>query len=279
MEQMTGYVDEAVILLMSYGPKLLLALITLVLGLWLIRIGERLLRRTLQKREVEPSLQGFLCSVSVTGLRVLLLISVAQMVGVAMTAFIAVFGAVGLAIGMALSGTLQNFAGGVIILLNKPFKVGDFIEAQGFMGTVHEIQIFNTVLKTPDNKTVVIPNSPLSTGALVNFSVEPQRRIEQIYGISYDDDIDVAKRIIAEQFSAEPRVLQEPAPFIGVNQLADSSVNIMARYWCAASDFLPLQCDMLEKIKKAFDQQGVSIPYPQRDIHLDQTAAKSLPGK
>lgn len=275
MEQLNTYSDYVINGVMHYGPKVLLALVTLVIGLYLIRGADKLLSRALTKRNIEPSLKSFLSSVMSAALKVLLLISVAQMIGIAMTAFVTVLGAIGLAVGLALSGTLQNFAGGVILLLIKPFKVGDFIEAQGFMGTVHEIQIFNTILKTPDNKTVIIPNSPLSTGALTNYSVERRRRIEQVYGISYSDDMARAKQIISEQLSKDERVFADPEPFIGINQLADSSVNIMIRYWCASDDFLRLQCDMLENIKRAFDEQGITIPFPQRDVHVTQQTPSS----
>jgi small conductance mechanosensitive channel len=169
---------------------------------------------------------------------------------------------------MALSGTLQNFAGGVILLILKPFRVGDFIEAQGFMGTVKEIQIFNTILKTPDNKTIIIPNGGLSTGSMTNFSTEPLRRVDFSFGIGYGDDIDKAKGIINGLIKADSRILADPAPFVAVGELADSSVNFVVRVWADSGDYWGIFFDLTEKVKKAFDKEGVSIPFPQTDVHV-----------
>lgn len=183
-------------LILTYGPRLIGALITLIVGWWIISIIRNTLRKRFEKRNMEPSLRGFLNSMIGITLKILLLVSVVGMMGVQMTSFIAILGAAGLAVGMALSGTLQNFAGGVIILLFKPFKVGDYIEAQGHSGSVNEIQIFNTILKTPDNKTIIIPNGGLSTGSMINYSTEPRRRVDFIFGIGYGDDVDKAKAVI-----------------------------------------------------------------------------------
>ena len=190
-------------LILTYGPKVIGAIVVLIVGLWVIRLLVSSMARLMRKREVDSSLVPFVRGLVGAILKLGLIISVIQMIGVETTSFIAVLGAMGLAIGMALSGTLQNFAGGVMILLFKPYKVGDFIDAQGHTGTVHSIQIFNTVLKTPDNKTVILPNAPISTGAIVNFSTEPQRRVDMSFGIGYDDDIDAAKRTLQELIDAE----------------------------------------------------------------------------
>ena len=192
------------------------------------------------------------------------------MLGVKMTSFIAVLGAAGLAIGMALSGSLQNFAGGVMILIFKPFKVGDYITAQGHSGTVKEIQIFQTILNTPDKKTVILPNGALSTGPMINFSTEPQRRVDFTFGIGYNDDIDKAKMVIREVVEKDARILKEPEPFIGVMSLGESSVDLVTRVWANAGDYWGIFFDMQENIKKEFDRQGISIPFPQRDVHLFQ---------
>src|SRR5690606_5359625 len=197
-----------------------------------------------------------------------LLISVASMVGVATTSFVAVIGAAGLAIGLALQGSLANFAGGVLILIFKPFKVGDTIEAQGFVGTVKEIQILHTILNTPDNRRVVIPNGSLSNSSLVNMSVNTTRRADMTFGISYNDDIDKAKAICQRLLDADPRWLTDPAPLIVVGSLGDNSVNLTVRCWTNASDLWPFQWDMLERVKNSFDQEGITIPFPQRDVHL-----------
>ena len=259
-------VDYAV----TYGGKILLAIATLIIGLWLIRKLSRMLRRVFEKRSFDKSLQTFLVSFVGITLKILLVISVTTMVGVQMTSFIALLGAAGLAFGMALSGTLQNFAGGVMILILKPFKVGDFIEAQGFAGSVKEIQIFHTILNTPDKKQIVIPNGGLSTGALINYSAEPIRRVDWTFGIGYADDIDKAKAIIGQVITSDERALKDPEPFFGVISLGDSSVNIVARVWVEAANYWPLFFAMNEAVKKEFDKQGISIPFPQRDVHIYQ---------
>lgn len=186
-----------------------------------------------------------------------------------MTSFIAVLGAAGLAVGLALQGTLQNFAGGVMILLFKPYEVGDFIEAQGFMGSVKEIQIFTTVLLTPDNRKVIIPNSPLATGSITNFSAMPTRRIDFSFGIGYTDDIDKAKSLLMKMAEADERVLKdENPPAVMVEALADSSVNLKLRVWLKAEDYWDVFFDYTEGVKKQFDKAGISIPFPQRDVHV-----------
>ena len=254
----------------TYGGRLLLAIVTLIIGFWLIKRFNKMLRKILMARDFDKSLQSFLVSLLSITLKILLLISVISMLGVQMTSFIALLGAAGLAFGMALSGTLQNLAGGVVLLIFKPFKVGDYIQAQGFDGTVKEIQIFHTILSTPDNKRIVLPNGSLSSGSLVNYSTEPLRRVEWTFGISYTDDIDKAKEIIKRVITADERALKEPEPFFGVISLGDSSVNIVARAWVEAANFWPLFFVMNEAIKKEFDKEGISIPFPQQDVHLYQ---------
>jgi small conductance mechanosensitive channel len=219
---------------------------------------------------MEPSLRGFLNSMIGILLKVMLLVSVAGMMGVEMTSFIAILGAAGLAVGLALSGTLQNFAGGVMILLFKPFKVGDFIQAQGHMGSVNEIQIFNTILKTPDNKTIIIPNGGLSTSSMVNFSTEPRRRVDFTFGIAYGDDVDKAKEVLAKLINEDSRILQDPAPFIAVSELADSSVNLVVRVWAEAANYWGIFFELTEKVYKTFDKEGLNIPFPQMDVHLQK---------
>lgn len=255
----------------KYGGQLLLAIITLIVGLWIISLLIKGLKKLFKVRDMDPGLQSFLLSVSSVALKIMLIISVISMLGVQMTSFIAVLGAAGLAIGMALSGSLQNFAGGVMILMFKPFKVGDYITAQGESGTVSEIQIFHTILKTPDNKTIILPNGPVSTGSLVNYSKEPQRRVDFTFGIGYDDDIDRAKKIILSVIEKDSRILKEPEPFIGVINLGDSSVDLVVRVWAEAVNYWGIFFDIQETVKKEFDKQGVSIPYPQTDVHLFET--------
>lgn len=270
MENISGYWDKGVELLMLYVPKLLLAIVVLVIGLWVIKIVVKVMGKAIEKTGAEESLVKFLKSLVGILLKILLLISVASMVGIATTSFVAIIGAAGLAVGLALQGSLGNFAGGVLILIFKPYKVGDVIEAQGFIGKVHEIQIFNTILKTPDNKTIIIPNGPLSGGSVTNFSTEPQRRVDMTFGIGYSDDIDKARSILKKLIAEDERILKDPEPAILVSELADSSVNFAVRVWCNAADYWGIYFDMHEKVKKAFDKEGVSIPFPQTDIHVYQ---------
>ena len=254
-------------IVLFHGPKLIGAVLVLIVGLWVIRMLVSAMGRIMNKQEVDPSLIPFVRGLVGAILKVGLIISVIQMVGVETTSFIAVLGAAGLAIGMALSGTLQNFAGGVIILLMKPYKVGDFIEAQDHSGTVQSIQIFNTVLKTPDNQTVILPNAPVSTGAIVNYSTEPERRLNLNFRISYNDNIDTAKDALRGLLEKDERVLKEPAPMIVVEELADSSMKLLVRFWSKSEDYWDLYFVMPERVKRAFDAQQISIPYPQIRVH------------
>lgn len=252
----------------EYGLKILSAIVVLLIGLWVIKIIMRGIKRIFEKRNMDPSLRPFLTGIISALLKIMLVISVISMVGIEMTSFIAILGAAGLAVGMALSGTLQNFAGGVMILLFKPFKVGDYVAAQGYEGVIKEIQIFNTIMTTVDNKTVIIPNGGLSTGSMVNYSTEPQRRVDFSFGIGYSDDIDKARQIILDLATKNDKVLKDPAPFVMVSELADSSVNFATRLWVNAPDYWDVFFYMNESVKKEFDKNGVSIPFPQTDVHV-----------
>ena len=255
-------------LAVTKGIQIVIALVVLIIGLWIIKVIVNSLGKMMEKKNTDPSLRPFLKSMASVLLKIMLIISVMGMMGIEMTSFIAVLGAAGLAVGMALSGTLQNFAGGVMLLIFKPFRVGDFIEAQGFMGTVSEIQIFNTILKTPDNKTIIIPNGGLSTGPMTNFSTEKTRRVDFSFGIGYGDDIDKAKSVLEGILAEDARILKDPEPFIAVGELADSSVNFTVRVWVDGADYWGVHFDTIEKVKKAFDKEGISIPFPQTDVHL-----------
>lgn len=270
VDQIEEYAQIAIELALSYVPKLLLALITLFIGFRVIRIIGKTVRLSLERRAIDPSLRGFIVSLAEMALKVMLAISVAGMIGIEMTSFIAVLGAAGVAIGMALSGTLQNFAGGFLILVLRPYKVGDFIEVAGYAGSVKEIMIFNTVLTSPDNKQIIIPNATIANGSLINYSAEPTRRIEWNFGIGYDDDFQLAKETIKEILLADGRVLQEPEPYLAVSALGDSSVVIIVRAWVANADFLTVNHQTIERVKQTFDEKGISFPFPQRDVHLQQ---------
>jgi small conductance mechanosensitive channel len=269
-EQMSAYTDTAIEMLMTYGPKFLLALIVLVLGLWIIKRIVNVTSKAMERGNAEPTLAKFVASLVSIGLKALLIISVASMIGIETTSFIAILGAAGLAVGLALQGTLANFAGGALILLFRPYKVGDWIAAQGVAGTVYAIQIFNTILKTPDNRTIIIPNGAISNGIITNNSTEPTRRVDFVFGIGYGDDIAQAKGIIDRLVSADERALTDPAHQIVVSELADSSVNLTVRVWVNAADYWGVFFDLTEKVKLAFDEEGVSIPFPQQDVHMHQ---------
>jgi len=268
MDEVTVYTDQAVGYLVGYGPNVLLALLTLVIGLWVIKLLGKGFERGMDKANLEVSLKKFLLSLVGLLLKVLLVISVVSMLGVEMTSFIALIAAAGLAVGLALQGSLANFAGGVLILLFKPFKVGDFIDAQGYMGTVKEIQVFNTILKTPDNKTIFIPNGNLSNGSLTNFSTENTRRVDWVFGIGYGDDIKKAKDILNDLIKQDSRIMGDPESMVVVSELGDSSVNFTVRVWVKSSDYWGVYFAMQEKVKMTFDAQGISIPFPQSDVHV-----------
>lgn len=270
METFQDFLTQVTDLIVIYGGSLLLAIITLIVGFWVISRIVKALGRIMEKRDIDPSLRPFLRSLSSILLKIMLIFSVAQMVGIAMTSFIAVLAAAGLAVGMALSGTLQNFAGGVMILIFKPFKVGDYIDAQGFSGTVKEIQIFNTILNTPDNKIIIIPNGGLSNSPMTNYSTMPTRRVDFTFGIGYQDDIDKTKSTLNRIISGDNRIMKDPEPFVAVSELADSSVNFAVRVWVKASDYWGVFFDITEKVKKTFDDEDISIPFPQTDVHLFQ---------
>lgn len=253
---------------LEYGVKLLGAIAVWIIGSYVIKKLVKTFNRLLEKRETDESLKPFLNSLVTVLLKVLLIISVLSMLGVAMTSFIAILGAAGLAVGMALSGTLQNFAGGVVILLFKPFKVGDYIDAQGHKGTVKEIQIFNTILTDLDNKTIIIPNGGLSTSSMVNYSTEPIRRVDFSFGIGYGDSVSKARDILISLINNDIRILKDPEAFIGVGELGDSSVNLTTRVWVKTADYWDVFFDLNEKVYDAFNKDGINIPFPQMDVHL-----------
>ena len=267
MERYWVLIKKMVVL---YTPKVVGALAVLIVGLFIIKLFINALRRGFSKKKMDPSLINFLLSLINVTLQVLLWISVLAMLGIQMSSFVAIIAAAGFAIGMALSGTLQNFASGVLILLLKPFKVGDFIEAQGVQGVVDKIQIFSTIIKTPDNRTVIVPNSSLSNTIITNYTTEPQRRVDWTFGIGYGDDVDKAEKIIRELIDSDERILKEPEPFIAISELADSSVNLTVRAWVKTEDYWGVYFDLIRKVYLRFLAEGINIPYPQMDVHLHQ---------
>ena len=264
-----GILSQLTEIAVQYGPKLIGAILVLIVGTWIIKALTKGFGKLLDRSKTDSSLQPFLKGLVSILLKVLLIISVLGMIGIQMTSFIAILGAAGLAVGLALSGTLQNFAGGVMILLFKPYKKGDFVEAQGYTGTVNEIQIFNTILKTPDNKTVIIPNGGLSAASITNFSTEKFRRVDLTVGMGYGENIEHAKSVLNGIINSDIRILHEPAaPFIEVSELGDSSVNFAVRLWVEAANYWPVFFSMNEKVYNEFTKEKISIPYPQMDVHV-----------
>ncbi|MCQ2229228.1 MAG: mechanosensitive ion channel [Bacteroidales bacterium] len=255
---------------LDYGKMLIVASLMLVIGFWLIKKVVVAVKRMLEVRKVDSTLTPFIVNLLNWGLKTLLVVSTISYVGIPMTSFVAILGAAGLAIGMAFSGTLQNFAGGVIILVFKPFRVGDFIEAQGYSGVVKEVQIFNTILTTGDNRVVIIPNGGLSTGSLINYSKMPERRVDFTFGIGYGDDIDKAYSAIRSVIGRNEKILSDAGhePFMAVSSLGDNSVDIVVRVWVRSDNYWSVFFYMNEFVKKEFDAQNISIPFPQRDIHI-----------
>lgn len=268
MSNANEHSSQLIDLIWTWGPKILTALLTLIIGLWIIGFIVKSIGKGMEKRNMDPSLRPFLRSLISTILKVMLFISVIGMVGIEATSFVAVLGAAGLAVGLALQGTLQNFSGGVIILLLKPFKVGDWIDTGSYAGTVHAIQIFNTFLKTPDNKTIIIPNGGLANSSLTNFSAEPRRRVDWTFGVGYGDSTQKTRDTLMELINADSRILKDPEPFIAVSELGDSSVNFVVRVWVEAADYWGVFFDMNEKVYNKFNEVGLNIPFPQMDVHV-----------
>lgn len=252
----------------TYGLKLVAGLLVLVVGWMVIKRVVKVVDKIMVVRAIDETLRPFLRTLTSTLLKVAVVISALSIMGIEMTSFVAILGAAGLAVGMALSGTLQNFAGGVVILILRPFKKGDFVEAQGYTGTVHEIQIFHTILKTPDNKTVILPNGPLSTGSLINYTDEDTRRVDFTFGISYGDDSENARAVLLRLINEDPRILKDPEPNVFVGALADSSVNMTVRVWARTEDYWAVYFDLTEKVYKVFPNSDLNFPFPQMDVHL-----------
>jgi len=262
--------DQAMSMIMEYGPKLLLAIVTLIIGLWIIKHLVKLTDKAMTKGKTDETLAPFIKSLIGTVLKILLFLSVASMIGIETTSFIAIFSAATLAIGLALQGSLSNFAGGVLLLVFKPYKVGDLIEAQGHLGVVKHIQIFNTILLNPQNKTIIVPNGAVAGNSITNYSNEGKLRVDLSAGISYDSDIKKAKEVLMKVLENNPKVLKDPAPFVGVSELADSSVNFAVRPWATVEDYWDVFFGVNEEIKYALDEAGINIPFPQMDVHLDK---------
>ena len=255
-------------LLSSFGISFFIALCILIIGRQAIKIIIKIISSALERSNTEDTVRIFVTNLLNTLLMIVVFIAAINQLGIQTTSIIAVLGAAGLAIGLALQGSLSNFAAGILIVIYRPYKVGDYIQADNHLGTVDDIQIFSTVLRTPDNKIVVVPNGSIMNGSIVNFSHQKERRIDIVIGCSYDDDIDKVKEVLADVLSKDERILKEPKPRIALSELADSSVNFIVRPWVKNAEYLDVLYSLLEEIKKRFDKEGISIPYPQSDVHI-----------
>lgn len=272
IEKAEHYVQLLTDMAITYGTSLLAAIIVLLIGLWIIKRIIKVVDAGMSKKNVEVTLRQFLLNFISMILKAILVVIFASMVGIETASLIALLGAAGLAIGLALQGSLANFAGGILILFFKPFKVDDVIEVQGYVGRVVDIQIFNTILLTLDNQRVIIPNGILSNGCVKNLFVENTRRVDMTFGISYDDDLLKAKAIIQSVIDANDLILKDPVADVFISEHADSSINILVRPWTESENYWPVYFGMMEEVKLAFDCESITIPYPQRDVHLIQQA-------
>lgn len=272
VDQLVRQSQTWVPLIMEYGSRLLLALLTLAVGWWIINKVSARLGKLVGLRNADLALQGFISTLSNIVLKVLLFVSVASMIGIETTSFVAAIGAAGLAIGLALQGSLANFAGGVLILMFRPFRIGDWIEAQGVAGTVDSIQIFHTVLRTGDNKTVIMPNGALSNGIITNTNRQPTRKVVFDVGVDYEADLQKARQVLLE-LAQDPRVLQDPAPQAVVSTLGDSSITVSLRLWTKTSDYWDVMFMLNEQARDRLKAEGIDIPFPQRVIRVVQEAA------
>ena len=251
-----------------YGIKAIMALLILFFGRLIAKLVTKIVGRIMERNKIDPTIIKFVGNLVYIALLAFVIIAALGQLGIQTASFIAVVGAAGLAIGLALQGSLANFAAGFLMIIFRPFKVGDFIEGGGVVGTVEEISIFTTVLKSPDNKTVIIPNAKISSDNIINWTTKGTRRVDLVMGIGYGDDIDKAKQIMADVVAKDDRVLKSPSTQIAMVELADSSVNFVVRPWVNSGDYWDVYFALTESIKKAFDAQGISIPFPQRDVHM-----------
>jgi small conductance mechanosensitive channel len=258
-------------LAIDYAPKLAAAILILLIGWLVTKLIRSFVRKAMLRAKIELTLVSFITNILYAALLVFVVISALGKLGVPTNSFVAIIGAAGLAIGFALQGSLSNFAAGVMIIMFRPFKIGDFIEGGGTQGAVADIQIFHTVLNTPDNRRVIVPNGMLTTSLVTNFTANNERRIDLVFGIAYDDDIEQAKAILTRLVAADPRILETPAARVAVTALADSSVNVLCRPWVKTGDYWTVHADLLERAKTEFDAAGISIPFPQRDVHVHRT--------
>jgi small conductance mechanosensitive channel len=260
-------------ILMPWAIRIGVALAIFIVGRWIARWLTNMVRKVMTKSSMDEMLINFLGNIVYMVLLLAVVMAALDHLGIQTTSLLAVFGAAGLAVGLALKDSLSNFSSGVMIILFRPFKVGDFIEAGGATGVVEEVRIFATIMKTGDNREIIVPNSQIYSGTIINYSAKATRRIDLVFGIGYGDDIAKAKQIMDDIMKQDERILADPAPAVAVGELADSSVNFNVRPWVNSGDYWPVRADLLEKIKLAFDANGISIPYPQQDVHMHEVSS------
>lgn len=270
MQDVSQFLETAQEILVVFAFNLVAAIIIYFVGSWVARLVRSIVKRLMARREVNVTLVNFTSTVVYYVVLAFVVIAALNRLGLQTASFVAVLGAAGLAIGLAFQGSLSNFAAGVLMIVFRYFEVGHFIEAGGTMGTVEDIQLFTTRLATPDNRVVYVPNATLLSGNITNFSIKDTRRIDFVFGVGYDDDVDRAKQILLEEIEKETRILNDPAPQVGLVELADSSVNFAVRPWVRAADYLDVMFDFQANVKKRLDAEGLSIPFPQRDVHVFQ---------
>lgn len=270
-ESLNVFINKLIDLSVAFGGKLIAAIIVFFIGRWICKHIQNVVKNLMIRKSVDTSLTGFINSLVSVILNFTLIIIIISILGIETSSFIALFGAAGVAVGMALSGTLQNFAGGVMILLFKPFRIGDYIEAQGYAGTVKEVQIFNTIISTPDNKVIILPNGALSTSSSVNYSKESKRRVDFTFDIAYGDSFDHAKEVITEILKANKDIDTDPSYFIAINSLDASSVKIVVRVWTSGANYWNVYFDVTEKVYKRFTEDPkLNIPFNQLDVHISK---------
>ncbi|HDZ33966.1 MAG TPA: mechanosensitive ion channel [Pseudoalteromonas sp.] len=268
MDSVLNWLNENSGLILHYGIQAVVALVIFLIGSRVAKFCSNLTEKGFAKKKVDKAVGSFVASIVFTLVFAVTILMALSQIGIETTSFIAILGAAGLAVGLALQGSLSNFASGVLIILLRPFKSGDFVEAGSKMGTVKKIEIFSTELRTPDNKVIIVPNSQIMSGAITNFSRESTRRIDLVIGVGYDADLRQAKEVLKSVLDAETRILKDPAYTVAVNELGDSSVNFVVRPWVNAADYWPTYWSLMENIKIALDEANIAIPFPQMDVHF-----------
>lgn len=269
-QAVSKYTDIAITYASEYGLKMVAAILIFVIGKWAVKKLTALSKTLMEKAKVDKTLVEFVESLVYFVLLMMVIFASLNALGINTTSFLAIFGAAGLAIGLALQGSLANVGAAVLIIIFRPFKVGDFVEAGGATGTVEDVNLFSTIIAPLDNRTVIVPNASIIGGNITNYSMKPQRRVDHVFGIGYDDDLRLAKNTLMEIMTSDKRILQDPAPFVAVSELGDNSVNFTTRAWVETADYWDVYFEMIEKVKLTFDEKGISFPYPQMDVHLDK---------